>query len=54
MDWHRCIDSASAATIVIIRWLAANFKREPMPASPTQSTLDASASKIGSTAVRAE
>jgi hypothetical protein len=33
--------------------LAANFRREPIPASPTHSTRDASASKIGSTAPRA-
>jgi hypothetical protein len=48
------IDSASAATVVIIQWLAASFRREPIPASPTQSTRDARASKIGCTAVRAE
>jgi hypothetical protein len=54
MAWQRCIDSGSAATMLIIQWLAAIFRREPIPASPIQSTRDASASNIGSTAVRAE
>jgi hypothetical protein len=54
MAWHRCIDSASALTMVIIQWLVASFRREPMPAFPTQRTREARASKIGSTAVRAE
>jgi len=38
---------------VIIQWLAAIFRRDPIPAFPTHNTRDASASKIGSTAVRA-
>jgi hypothetical protein len=41
-------------TVTIIQWLAANFRREPIPAFPTQNTRDANASKIGSTAVRAD
>ena len=40
--------------MLIIQWLVASFRRDPIPASPTQSTRDASASKIGSAVARAE
>ena len=51
---HKCIVSASAATIAIIQWLAASFRRELIPASPTHWILEPSAATIGSICARAE